>query len=154
MLGYEPHELEGRHVETLLGVAGRIFFQTHLYPIARLHGRVEEVFVLFRHKNGTDVGALINALRRNVGGQALTDCAIMEVRERRKYEDALLRAKQAAETATATAENRSRELEIANEKLEQQAVELELQQQQLQDQATDLEQARVAAEDANHAKSQ
>ena len=154
MVGYEARELEGRHVETLLGVPGRVFFQTHVYPIARLHGRVEEVFVLFRHKSGIDVGALINATRREVAGQAVTDCAIMEVRERRKYEDALLRAKQAAETANTTLRNRTLELENANERLEQQALELELQQQQLHEQATDLERARIVAEEANHAKSQ
>jgi PAS domain S-box-containing protein len=32
LLGYSPSDLPGRHVETLLTVAGRIFFQTHLFP--------------------------------------------------------------------------------------------------------------------------
>ena len=175
MLGFETSELEGQNVETLLGIAGRIFFQTHIYPITRLHGRAEELFVLFRHKSGADVGALVNAVRRDVGGRAVTDCAIMEVRERRKYEDALLRAKQAAEAANRTLQERTYELEQANEKLEEQAAELEVQQQQLQDQAAELEvqseelmtandellartdeleQARVVADEANHAKSQ
>jgi signal transduction histidine kinase len=99
----------------------------------------------------------------------------MEVRERRKYEDALLRAKQLAESARAALEERTRELEAANATLERQARELEQQHQQLQDQAAELEmqseelrtaneelvarteeleQARTAAEDANRAKSQ
>jgi PAS domain S-box-containing protein len=147
MLGYEASELEGRHVETLLGVAGRMFFQTHLYPITRLQGRAEELFVLLRHKNGGDVGALLNAVRREIGGHAIIDCAIMEVRERRKFEDALLRAKQEAEAANSALQVRHRELEEANEKLEQQAVELELQQEE-------LEHSRAAADEANHAKSQ
>ena len=119
MLGYETSELEGRNVEALLSVAGRIFFQTHIYPITRLHGRAEELFVLLRHKNGTDVGALINAVRRDVGGRAVTDCAIMEVRERRKYEDALLRAKQTAEAANHSLQQRTEELEQANAKLDE-----------------------------------
>jgi PAS domain S-box-containing protein len=175
MLGYEPSELEGRHVETLLGVAGRIFFQTHIYPITRLHGQAEELFVVLRHKNGTDTGALINAARRPIAGRAVTDCVIMEVRERRKYEEALLRAKQAADAANLTLRERTTELEAANEKLEEQAVVLELHQQQLQDQATELEtqseqllaaneeltarsieleHARIVADEANRAKSQ
>jgi len=147
MLGYEASELEGRHVETLLGVAGRMFFQTHLYPITRLQGRAEELFVLLRHKNGGDVGALLNAVRREIGGRALIYCVIMEVRERRKFEDALLRAKQEAEAANSALQVRHRELEEANEKLEQHAVELELQQEE-------LEHSRAAADEANHAKSQ
>lgn len=175
MLGYETSELEGKHVETLLGVAGRIFFQTHIYPMTRLHGRAEELFVLLRHKNGTDVGALLNAVRHEVIGRALTDCAIIEVRERRKYEDALLRAKQAAEAANKALQQRTHEVEAANRKLEEQAAVLEAQQQTLEDQATELEvqseellaandrllartdeleRARIAADDANHAKSQ
>ena len=172
MLGYDRDELPGRSVETLLTVSGRIFLQTHLFPLVRLHGRVEELFVLFRHKDGSEVGALLNAARGEHGGRPVTDCAIMEVRERRKFEDALLRAKQAAEAASAALQERTREVEHANELLEQQTVELELQQQQLRDSTAeleaqgeemaavnaellartrDLEQARAAADDANRA---
>ena len=175
MLGYGRDELVGRPVETLLTVAGRIFFQTHLFPLVRLHGRAEELFVLFRRKDGSDVGTLLNAARHEVDGGAVTDCVIMEVRERRKFEDALVRAKQAAEAANAALQLRTREVEQANELLEQQTVELELQQQQLQDSTAeleaqgeelacindellkrthDLEQARNVAEEANQAKSQ
>ena len=175
LLGYEPGALEGGHVETILTVAGRIFFQTHLYPMVRLHGRADELFVLLRHRDGSDVGALLNAARRERGGRAVTDCAIMEVRERRKFEDALLRAKQTAEAAQVALEQRTQLLEEMNRKLEQQALELELQHQQLQDATTELEaqseelhsindelvartqeleQARNAAEEANRAKSQ
>jgi PAS domain S-box-containing protein len=175
MLGYDRAELIGRGVESLLTVAGRIFFQTHLFPLVRLHGRAEELFVLFRRKDGSDVGTLLNAARLEVDGSAVTDCAVMEVRERRKFEDALVRAKQAAEAANAALQERTREVEHANELLEQQTVELELQQQQLQDSTAeleaqseemarindelvarshDLEQARNVAEEANQAKSQ
>jgi len=114
MLGYDPAELVGRHVETLLTVAGRIFFQTHLYPLVRLHGRAEELFLLMRRNDGDDVGVLLNAVRRARDGHASTECVAMEVRERRKYEDALLRARQELEGANAALENRTRELESAN----------------------------------------
>ena len=175
MLGYGRDELDGQQVETLLTVAGRIFLQTHLFPLVRLHGRAEEMFVLFRRKDGSDVGTLLNAVRHERDGGAVTDCAIMEVRERRKFEDALVRARQAAEAANAALQERTREVEHANELLEQQTVELELQQQQLQDSTAeleaqgeelavindelmqrtrDLEQARTTAEEANQAKSQ
>ena len=175
MLGYDRAELLGRHVERMLGVAGRIFFQTHLFPLVRLHGRADELFVLLRHRDGTDVGALVNARRQEHDGVALTHCAIMEVRERRKFEDALVRAKQAAEAAQAALEARGRELQAANERLEEQAVELEAQHQQLLEQQAalevqseelravnealigrgeELEHARAAAEGANRAKSE
>ncbi|AHG88872.1 PAS sensor protein [Gemmatirosa kalamazoonensis] len=148
LLGYAEGEVEGRHVETLLTVAGRIFFQTHLFPLLRLHGAAQEIFLLLRRKDGGEVGALVNAARRERGeagsaggpGAVVCDCVLLEVRERRKYEDELLRARRAAEAANAL--------------LEEQAVELELQHQQLQEQAAELEQARDDAEQANRAKSQ
>ena len=123
-LGYMREELVGRHVETIFTVAGRLFFQTHFFPLVRMHGRAQEVFLMLRAKNGEEVGSLCNAARRTQDGVSFTDCVLLEVRERRKYEDALLQAKRAAEHA--------------NQQLEQQALELELQHQQLQDQATEL----------------
>src|SRR5688500_7047748 len=60
LLGYERDELLGRHVETILTIAGRIFYQTHLFPLLTLHGRAEEIFLLLRPKGGGEVGALVN----------------------------------------------------------------------------------------------
>jgi PAS domain S-box-containing protein len=154
MLGYERGEVEGRHVETLLTMAARIFYQTHLYPLVRLHGRADEIFLLFRHKDGGDVGALLNAAHGEHAGRGVIHCVVLEVRERRKYEDALLRAKQQAEAALAALAERTRDVEEANERLQQQKLELELQQEQLREQTTELERARTVAEEANRAKSQ
>lgn len=131
-LGYDRAELLSRHVEILLGVGSRIFYQTHFFPLVKLHGRAEEVFMLLRSRNGDDVGVLCNAAGRERDGVRVTDCVFMEVRERRKFEDALLQARRAAESA--------------NEQLEAQAIELEMQQQLLEEQ-------RAIADEANQAKS-
>ena len=175
LLGYSDGELTGLHVETLLTIAGRIFLQTHLFPMLRLHGCAQEIFLLLRHKDGSNVGALVNAVRREREGAPVTDCALLEVRERRKYEDELLRARQVAEQANSALSARSRELEDANAALSEQAALLEMQQQQLEEQTTELEaqseelhvinedllarteqleHARATADDANRAKSQ
>jgi signal transduction histidine kinase len=132
MVEYEREELLGRHVETILTVGSRIFYQTHLFPLLALHGHAEEIFILLKPKGGDDLGALLNAVRRKRAGRFVTDCVLMQVRERRKFEDALLRAKKAAEEVSA-------ELRDANARLEQQADELERQ--------------RTIADDANRAKS-
>ena len=174
MLGYRADELVGQHVESVLTVGARIFYQTHLFPLLRLHGRAEEIFVLLRAKNGDDVAAIVNAVRRERAGEWISDCVLLQVRERRKFEDALLRAKQTAEEAQAVAEQERRRFEAANEQLEQQAIEMELAQEQLMEQAEeletqsealralndelmergdDLERLRIVAEEANRAKS-
>jgi PAS domain S-box-containing protein len=173
-LGYAREELLGRHVETILAVGSRIFYQTHLFPLVKLHGRAQEVFLLLRTKGGEAVGALCNAARRERDGAYVTDCVLMEVRERRKYEDALLQAKREAEEARAAVEVHTRELENANRQLEEQALEVELQHKRLQEQAAELEaqgealqllngalmqrsaeleRQRTAADEANRAKS-
>ncbi len=175
MLGYDAGELEGQHVERILTVAGRIFYQTHFFPLLRLHGNVREVFLLLRTKSGTDLGALANASRATRDGVTMIDCVLMEVHERRKYEEELLRARQAADRANAELAAHARALEAALEREREQALEIELQTQHTQDQAAELEAqqeelqaaydqllarrdeleaARAAADDANRAKSQ
>jgi PAS domain S-box-containing protein len=107
-LGYERDELIGRNVETILTIPSRIFYQTHFFPLIRLHGSAEEIFFTLRAKSGDGVGVLANASRREQDGRVANDCVFLEVRERRKYEEELLRAKKAAEQATAEAERANR----------------------------------------------
>ena len=154
LLGYARGELEGRSVETIMPVGSRIFYQTHFFPLLTLHGRAQEIFLLLRRKDGADVATLVNAVRRERDGASVNDCVFMEVRERRKFEEELLRARKAAERAQAAAEARERDLEMANHKLEEQAIELEMQQHRLQEQTVELEETAEAAQVANQAKSQ
>jgi len=174
MLGYAPGELEGRRIDTLLTVGARLFWQTHFFPMVRMHGEAEEMFLVLRAADGSDVAVLANAVRRERGGALSTDCVLMRARERRKFEDELLRARKEADRARADVEEHSEELRVINEQLEQQAIEMELQQEQLREQAVEMEmqadhlnalndelmerteeldRQRVAAEDANRAKS-
>ena len=139
MLGYVRDELQGRRLESILNLGSRIFYQTHFFPLIKLQGRAEEIFLLLRSKSGEDVATHCNAVRRQRGGESITDCVFMRVYERQKFEDALLRAKKAAEEA--------------NEQLERQAMELEMSEQQLLEQGEELERQRTLAEEANRAKS-
>ncbi|MFL5563015.1 MAG: ATP-binding protein [Gemmatimonadaceae bacterium] len=139
MLGLARDAVVGHHVEKLMSVGSRIFYQTHLFPLLRMQHRAEEIFIALRSANGQEVGALLNATRRERGGEWLTECVVIRVRERQKFEDALLPAKKQAEEARAEAESRRADLQQANEILEQQAVELEVSQQQLSEQAAELE---------------
>jgi len=139
MLGYDAAEIDGIHVERLLTMAGRIFYQTHFFPLLRLHGAAREVFLLLRTKSGADVGALVNATRTTRDGATAIDCVLMEVQERRKYEEELLRARQAADRANAELSTQAKAREEALERVRDQAVELEQQSQQLQEQTAELE---------------
>ena len=174
LLGYARDELVGRRIESLMGVGTAIFYQTHFFPLVRLHGGAEEIFLLLKAGDGSEMGMLVNAARRRRGDTWATDCVLMRVQERRKFEDELLRARREAEQARALAEERAAELLQANTRLEEAAVELELQQQLLKEQAAEMEaqaqqlqhaneelrersgeldRQRAAAEEANRAKS-
>jgi anti-anti-sigma regulatory factor len=98
-LGYEEGELTGRHFEALLPAGGRIFYQTHFFPLLKLHGRAEEVYLSLRARAGGDVPVLANAARRERGGSAANDCVFVPMRQRRRFEDELLAAKREAEAA-------------------------------------------------------
>ena len=161
MLGYSREELAGRHFESVLTVGARIFYQTHFFPLLRLHGHAEEIFLILRARDGSDVGTLVNAIRRERDGEWRTECVLLRIVERRKFEDALLRAKKEAEAANAALLESQHQLQEQAVELEAQATELEAQGEELRtindelmERGADLEEARAAADKANHAKSE
>jgi len=99
-LGHEPGELEGRHIESILPIAGRIFYQTHFFPLLKLHDRADEIYLSLRCRHGEDLPVLVNAVRRRRDGLVVNDCVIVPMRQRRRFEDEILLAKKAAEVAS------------------------------------------------------
>ena len=100
LLGYEANSLLGKKFETILPIASRIFYQTHFFPILKLHNKAEEIYFSLRAKDGTDIPMLINASRRSQGEAFVNDCIFIPIRQRIQYEDEILKAKKAAEAAT------------------------------------------------------
>lgn len=97
MLAYERGELIGRKLEVILSLATGIFYQTHFFPLLKLHGKAEEIFLAFRPKSGPDLPVIANAVRR--ADEGVSDCVIITVHQRQKYEQEILAAKRAAEEA-------------------------------------------------------
>ena len=98
-LGYSREELLGKKIETIFTVATRIFQQTHLFPLLKMQGHAEEIYISLRAKDGEEVPALINAERKELQQEMLTSYAGIIVHQRTKFEDELVAAKKAAETA-------------------------------------------------------
>jgi PAS domain S-box-containing protein len=153
MLGASRDEVVGRHVEQLLTVGSRIFYQTHFFPLVRLHGRADEIFLVLRARDASEVAALVNAVRHERDGEWTTDCVLLRIVERRKFEDALLRAKKDAEEARAVAQASQQQLEEQAAELEAQSEELRTINDELLVRTEELEEARTAADAANRAKS-
>ena len=144
MLGQTRDEVVGHHIERLMPIATRIFYQTHWFPLIRLHGHAEEVFLMLRTRAGEDIGLLSYARRRIEQGQTLNDCVLVRVRERAKYEEELLRARRVAEASNEELRAQKDELHRVNDQLETQAIELEMQQEMLREQTEQLESAMAA----------
>jgi sigma-B regulation protein RsbU (phosphoserine phosphatase) len=101
LLGYEKKsEIVGKSIETLFSIAGRIFYQTHFFPLIKLHGRASEIFFSLKTRDSDGLPVMCNAIRKETtGGQASVHCIIVPVTERSKYEQELLLARRQAEEA-------------------------------------------------------
>ena len=100
LLGYTPEELGGQRFESLLGVGARIFYHTHFFPILKLHGEAEEVYLALRSRAGNEIPVLTNGRRRERAGEMVSECIFVRMLQRSRYEDELLHAKRTAEAAS------------------------------------------------------
>ncbi len=96
-LGFSVAQLCGRRFQDLLTMGGRIFYQTHLAPMLRMHGSVTEVKLDIRHCDGHKVTVLLNANKRQQPDGAVYDLALFGTTDRDKYERELLNARKLAE---------------------------------------------------------
>jgi sigma-B regulation protein RsbU (phosphoserine phosphatase) len=114
-LGYEAPEVVGQSVEALLTIASRIFYQTHFYPLLKLQGTADEIFLSLRMKNGQPLPVLLNAATLQQGDSRVYQCVCLPVHQRQKYEEEILQAKREAQLAL----RENKELLEAKQTLEQ-----------------------------------
>ena len=96
-LGFSPAELCGKRFQDLLTMGGRIFHQTHLAPMLRMHGSVTEVKLDMLHHDGHKITVLLNGNRRDQANAAVYDLALFGTTDRDKYERELLNGRNLAE---------------------------------------------------------
>ncbi|MEO8189474.1 MAG: HAMP domain-containing sensor histidine kinase [Acidobacteriota bacterium] len=113
-LGRPAAELESGTFDVLLTPGSRVFYQTHFFPLLKLQGRAEEIYLSLRDAAGQDVPVLVNAVRSEGSGEAVNECAVLRTRQRDRFEEQLLLAKKAAESAS---ESKSRFLSMMSHEL-------------------------------------
>jgi PAS domain S-box-containing protein len=101
LLGYTRVELQGWHIEKILFPGARIFYQTHVFPMLRMHNAIEEIYIVLRTRGGEGVPTLMNGIRRERNGRMVSDNVFMRMIQRHQYEDQLLHARRLAEEANA-----------------------------------------------------
>ncbi len=99
-LGYSEEEVVGKKkFADLLTVGSKIFFDTHFFPMIKLHGRINEIFLSFRSASGDDIPVLLNVALVPDGGSEIIHCGGIQITQRNRYEKEILAAKKIAEEA-------------------------------------------------------
>src|SRR4051812_42808177 len=65
----------------------------------RMHGSVDEMYLPLLTKDGRELPMLLNAVRREREGRTVSDCVVVRMLERSRYEEQLLQARRDAERA-------------------------------------------------------
>ncbi|HEX8407753.1 MAG TPA: HAMP domain-containing sensor histidine kinase [Thermoanaerobaculia bacterium] len=101
LTGYTRVELLGWHFQKVLPPGARIFYQTHVFPMLKMHGAVDELYVTLRTRDGKDIPMLMNGIRGERDGAFVNDCVFMRMIQREEFEEQLLQARRLAEQANA-----------------------------------------------------
>ena len=101
MVGRTREAIEGEHIDQLLSAAGRIFYSTHLFPLLRLHGRADELYVPILRADGVELPVLASGRSRERGGEAAYDLVLVPMRQRHQLEDELVASRNAAQEGAA-----------------------------------------------------
>ncbi len=125
LLGREGESLVGQHFESILTLPAKIFYQTHFFPLLKMSGTVEEVYLALKTASRDDLPVLINAVRREMEGFFVNECVVVAMRRRSLYEDEILRAKKDLEAANLEKEEANLSLGVAKLALEQKKDELQ-----------------------------
>jgi sigma-B regulation protein RsbU (phosphoserine phosphatase) len=102
-LGLPAEALVGQPIHALMSFGGRIAYETHLAPMLRLQGRVDELALDLLHADGSKLPVIANAAeKRGPDGQhVFTRLTLFKAVERRTYERGLVAARTQAEAMAA-----------------------------------------------------
>ena len=99
-LGHTRADLVGRRrFSDLLSIGGKLYHETHLAPLLHMHGEVNGIALELVTADGTRLPVLLTAkVKTGQDGQPLLlRMTVFDARERRAYEQELLRARREAE---------------------------------------------------------
>lgn len=123
LLKLNAEDITNQSVEKIFTLSTRIFYQTHFFPLVKMKGHAEEIFVTLLASDGKHIPVLLNAQRIAIDNKQAIACAFIVVHNRKKFEDELVAARNAAEKSL----NENTALQQAKEKAQQHAAALETQ---------------------------
>jgi sigma-B regulation protein RsbU (phosphoserine phosphatase) len=102
--GHTPDEMIGKRFSDFVNMAGRIYYETHIAPLLRMQGFFNEFAIEMVTAAGEPMQMICNALegRDDDGRPLFTRLALLKATDRRRYEQELLEAREAAKTSLAS----------------------------------------------------
>lgn len=103
LLGFKREEIvQVKRIQNLFRIGGKIYFETHFFPLIRMQGFVKEINFDLLRKDGSFFPALINVdqitgVNSNISSYR---ASVIDITDRKKYEKVLLESKEKAEMAT------------------------------------------------------
>ncbi|MFF8731582.1 PP2C family protein-serine/threonine phosphatase [Streptomyces sp. NPDC015171] len=90
----------------LLTVGGRLYHETHFAPLLRMQGEINGIALEIKQTGGARIPVLVSSVVKHgdTGEPLLIRTTVFDARERRAYEEELLRGRKAAEEARKQAE--------------------------------------------------
>ncbi|MFF9909000.1 PP2C family protein-serine/threonine phosphatase [Streptomyces sp. NPDC013457] len=106
-LGLERNAVVGRMRFTdLLTVGGKLYYETHFAPLLRMQGEIAGIALELRQADRSRLPVLVSSIVKHAedGEPLLIRTSVFDARDRRAYEEELLRARKAADEATKQAQ--------------------------------------------------
>lgn len=99
LLEYPADGIDGKHLRDILGMAGRILYETNLAPLLRLQGKISEVTLDLKSSDGTAIPVIMGASSFLDASDTttMTRITFLQAGERRLYERELASARDVAE---------------------------------------------------------
>ncbi|MEU1535791.1 PP2C family protein-serine/threonine phosphatase [Streptomyces fagopyri] len=107
-LGLDRTRVVGRMRFTdLLTVGGRLYHETHFAPLLRMQGDISGIALEIKQVDGGRIPVLVSSVVKHgsMGEPLLVRTTLFDARDRRAYEEELLRGRKAAEDARQQAED-------------------------------------------------
>lgn len=103
LLGYEKEDiLQTKKIQSLFRIGGKIYFETHFFPLIKMQGYVKEINFDLVRKDGSYFPALLN-VNELPGSEPETSsyrASVIDITDRKKFEKVLMESKERAERAT------------------------------------------------------
>ncbi|WP_316794109.1 PAS domain-containing sensor histidine kinase [Pedobacter frigoris] len=99
-LNSSPDDFSGKRFSDLLAVGGRIYFETHLWPLLRMQGYFDEVAAELADRGNGKMPIYLNGYERKADNDqpVFMRFTLFRASDRRLYEENLQMARQLAET--------------------------------------------------------